>query len=113
MLEPLSLSTLHKYDQGSLAILFDRAIRSIFLDLEDRPRLTKERKLVIELKFRPDDLGDDLIDVECSSKVKVVIPEKESRVNILAPSRKSGTLMFNPETPRARQHMLEFGPDDE
>lgn len=113
MLEPLTLEKLHLYDQGSLSVLYDRGMRAVFLDLEDRPRLQKGRKIVIEMEFKPDDLGEDLIDVHCTAKVKVSIPDKEARTNVLAPSRKHGALMFNPDCARAAQATLPFDAEDE
>lgn len=107
-LQQLTLENLHEYDQGSVAVLFDRAMRSIYLDLEDRPRLNKARKVSIELSLKPDDLGEDLLDVIAECKVRVSIPDREARVNKLCSSPKAGSLLFNPDSARAAQSTLPF-----
>lgn len=107
----LSLENLPEFDQGSLALLFNQAARSIQLDLQDRPRLANARKLTIELEFRPDDSKGDL-HVECAVRIKHSIPHKETRVNTLIPSTKHGGLMFNPDGYSPLQQSLPFGADD-
>lgn len=102
MAQPLTLERLHEYDQGSLSVLFNQAMRQIYVDLDDRPLLKKSRKLTVEFTFKPSadpDTGD-LDEIETTSKVKLSIPDREARVNILAPSAVG--IVFDPDTRRTK-----------
>lgn len=116
MSEQLTLENLSEYDQGSLAILFNNGMQAIFLDLADRPRLKKSRKLTVEFTFKPtaDPDSGDLDEIETTSKVKVSIPDREARVNILAPSTKG--IVFDPDTRRTKtlpgQQSIKFSDDE-
>lgn len=109
-MEKLSLSTLPQYDQGSVAVLFDQAIRDAYLDLEDRPLLKKDRVVTLVVKLKPHEVDEaaDLEEVASEIHVKCALPDKQARVNILAPSKKLGGLGFEPDTRRAK-----FAPDQQ
>lgn len=47
-LEPLTLETLHKAENGLIAKAFDGELSRVLDDLNDRPHLAKPRKLVLE-----------------------------------------------------------------
>lgn len=117
-MEKLSLSTLPLYDQGSVAVLFDQALRDIYLDLEDRPTLGKAaRTLTLQLNFKPSaDENADLDEVECDIQVACKLPNKAARVNYLFPSKRDDGLGFEPDTRRAKfagdQQTLPIGDDE-
>lgn len=92
---PLILENLHEFDGGSLAHLFDRGARDIYLDLDDRAKLKKARKLTIEISFTPSQDEGELEEVEVSGKVKLSIPDHETRVNTILPSRQSQGMVFD------------------
>lgn len=118
-MEKLSLETLTQYDQGSVAVLVDQALRDAYLDLEDRPLLKKDRVISLVIKLRPHQVSEaaDLEEVASEVHVKCTIPNKQARVNILAPSKKIGGLGFEPDTRRAKfapgQQTLEMEADDQ
>lgn len=106
MSKKLTLETLHEFDGGSLAILFNQALRNIYLDLEDRSMLKKARRLSVELMLTPliDEKSGraDLAEIRMDARISVKIPNKETHTNILAPSSKEGGLMFEPASRHTR-----------
>ena len=118
-MEKLTLETLSQYDQGSVAVLINQAIRDAYLDLEDRPLLNKDRTISLVIKLRPHSVSDsaELEEVASEVHVKSTIPNKQARVNILASSKKLGGLGFEPDTRRAKfapgQQSLPIGEDEE
>ena len=113
----MSLENLPEYDGGSVGVLVNRALREIYLDLDDRATLKKKRRVAIFIDLKPAEVdGKDLETAECVIAVKVTIPNKESRTNIVANDRKSGGLGFEPDTRVARHHpdqtAMDFDDDD-
>lgn len=113
MSQELKLENLHEYDQGALAVMFNQAVRQVYLDMDDRPLLKKARKVSIEFSFVPGSNAGDLDEIVTETKIKLAIPDKQSYVNILAPSKANGgSIMFDPDTRRTRtlpgQPTLEF-----
>lgn len=107
MSQELKLENLHEYDQGALAVMFNQAVRQVYLDMDDRPLLKKARKVSIEFSFVPGSNAGDLDEIVTETKIK------QSYVNILAPSKANGgSIMFDPDTRRTRtlpgQPTLEF-----
>lgn len=106
MPKTLSLETLSEYDQGSVAIMVKKALRDIYLDLEDRPLLKSARKLQLELSFKPEPAHDsahvELSEVVSDISVKYTIPNREARTNYLQPSKDKGGMEFEPDTARAK-----------
>lgn len=102
MSEPLTFESLKDYDNGSLKVLFNQAMRQLFFDLDDRPHLKKKRRIVLELEFKPSAEGRDLAEVETTAKLKLSLPHKEARTNVLAPSKKHGSLMFDRDRSRTK-----------
>lgn len=104
-MEILSLETLPQYDGGSVGVLVDRALRDAYLDLDDRPLLKKSRKIIVTIDLKPHDVnGLSLETVDCAISVKLSMPNKESRTNIVANDRKGGGLGFESDTSRAKHH---------
>lgn len=104
-MEILSLGTLPQYDSGSVGVLVDKALRDAYLDLDDRPLLKKSRKITITIDLKPRDTdGNNLETAECAISVKLTMPNKESRVNIVANDRKGGGLGFEADTRVAKHH---------
>lgn len=102
-MEILQLETLPGYDGGSVAVLLNRALRDAYIDLDDRPGLKKNRTITLKIDIKPRDVeGNDLETVECSMAVKLALPNREARVNILANDRKSSGLGFETDTRRAK-----------
>lgn len=117
MSKELKLSNLHEYDQGALALLFDQALRQVYFDLDERPMLKKARKVSLEFSLTPNTEQGDLDEIVSETRIKVCIPDKESRVNVLAPSRANGGgILFDPDTRRTRtlrgQGSLEFDAEE-
>lgn len=101
----LSLETLPEYDGGSLAILVNRALRDFHDDLDDRPEIKKARKVTIVIEGKPRDVtGSQLETAEVSISVKLSIPNKETRVNILSNQAKDRALGFETDT-RVSKHL--------
>lgn len=102
-MEKLSLETLPQYDQGSVAVLFNQALRDAYLDLEDRPHLKKSREIHLVLKLKPRDVeGSDLESVESEIHVKSSLPNKQARSNVIAASKRLGGFGFEPDTRHAK-----------
>lgn len=116
-MEKLSLETLPQYDQGSLLVMFDQALRDAYLDLEDRPTLGAARKVTLSIALKPVADGSDLEEVHCEMQVACSLPHKAARTNILAPSKKHSGLVFEPDCRRAKfapgQQTLEMEAGDE
>lgn len=69
----LRTKTLHLVRGGDLAAHLDAEITKIFADCDDRPRLKKPRKIVLEMVVTP--IGDDILDaVDVDFNVKSSIP---------------------------------------
>ncbi len=104
-MEILSLETLPEYDGGSVAILVNKALRDAYLDCDDRPHLKKKRRVQILIDLNPRDVdGNDMETAECCISIKLSMPNKESRVNIVANERKGGGFGFEPDTTVAKHH---------
>lgn len=104
-MEKLSLETLPLYDGGSLAVRVNEALRSVYLDLDDRPLVGKTREVHVIMKFKPEDVETTsgtpaLESVAAEMSVKLVLPNKESRVNVIAPSPAHGGMIFDPDRRR-------------
>lgn len=118
MSQHLKLENLAQYDDGSLRLMVNQALRSIYLDLYDRPRLKTKRKLVIEMDFVPSTEDRELEEIRCSSRVICKVPPREPRVNVLLPSRADGGgILFDPDTKRTKslegQEALPFEGEEE
>lgn len=104
-MEILSLETLSEFDGGTVSVLVNRALRDAYLDCDDRATLKKDRKVTIEISLKPRDTnGNDMETSECSIAVKVKIPNKESRVNIVTNDRTGGGFGFESDTRKAKHH---------
>lgn len=102
-MEKLSLETLHLFDQGSVAVLINQALRDAYLDLEDRPLVGAARKVTLEIALKPKADGLDLEEVECEMQISLAIPKKAARTTILAPHKKDGGgLVFEPDCRRPK-----------
>ena len=116
---PLSFDSLCEYDQGSIAVIFNEALRRISMDLHDRPALGGAREITFKMAFKPECEDGDLESVKVEASVMMKMPKKEARIRYLAPSREDrGELIFNPDRTRpyneaAGQNHLEFGNGDD
>lgn len=113
MSEQLNLQNLHKFDGGTIEVLFNRAIERVYYDLSDRPNLNKPRRVTIELTLVPRASDGELDTIATKAKVKEFIPTKETRENFLLPSLKTRSIQFDPDSAVTRslpgQPQLDFG----
>lgn len=103
-MQKLSLESLPAYDQGSVAVLFNQAIQSIYLDCEDRPLLKKDRALTVQIKIKPHEVGEgaSLESVVSEISVKTALPDKEARSQIIVPVPKLSGFGFEPDRRSAK-----------
>lgn len=102
-MEILSLETLPGYDSGSLSVLANRALRDFHDDLDDRPEVKKGRKVTIVIEGKPRDVhGQQLETAEVSISVKLSLPNKSTRTNILSNQPQSRGFGFETDTRKAK-----------
>lgn len=103
-MQKLELRNLAEYDMGSVEVLFNQALNSIYLDCEDRPLLKKDRTLTLQIKIKPREVSEnaDLEDVVSEISVKTALPDKEARSQIIVPVKKLGGFGFEPDRRSAR-----------
>lgn len=107
MLKRFTIENLGQYDQGSLGVHFNEAMRRVYLDLEDRPRISKPRKVVIEIELKPVEVDGELDRIEARAICKCNIPNRESRTNTLVAKSDAG-ILFNPMTSIATHPTFDF-----
>lgn len=101
----LSLETLGEVDNGVIVAAFDKALRQVFLDLDDRPDLKTARTLTLTLKMKPLNDKSQLIRADVEFDVKVAIPSKKSVAYPMLPTNDG--LEFQPDIPdNPRQRSL-------
>lgn len=89
----LTLETLKDFDQGSIALAFNQAVKKVLDDLRDRPGLKAARKLSIELTIKPTTEPDRY---EVEAKVKDNVPAK----SVTRPIHNGATgLVFSSDAP--------------
>lgn len=79
--DKLSLETLGQLDEGTVSAVVDAAIADMLKDCDDRPGLTKARKLTLEVSFVPvvDERSFALRGVDISTTVKSSVPAQTIR----------------------------------
>lgn len=107
-LMPLTVNELTEFAGGQLAVALNEKLRKIYLDLDNRPRLDKARKLTLEITFKPDEVENQLVGVEVDVQVKEAIPGLSVSTQYLVPNPETGCLMFNPISARADHPTLPF-----
>lgn len=81
----LSLETLGQLDDGTVSAVVDAAIADMLKDCDDRPGLTKARKLTLEVSFLPvvDERSFVFKGVDISTTVKASVPAQTIREQYL------------------------------
>lgn len=88
-MEVLRTATLPMVRDGALEQMIDEGLAEIYEDCSERPRLTKPRKIVIELEFRP--MGDEMLEaVDFAASVNTTIPKQTLRRPLRAVTRSRG-----------------------
>ena len=98
---PFRLEHLDKLDNGTLAEVFDQAVRECNRDCQDRPGSDKPRTVILKFHFRPhsrDDRtrGADLTSLEW--ELATAIPRQRSKRYALQPHH-DNAVSFNPDSP--------------
>lgn len=96
-MERLSLSTLPLVDDGSIAHVFDKALRECYLDCDDRPALVKDRSITLKITMKPHEASEELRFVQASFEVKTSIPGKGT-TQVFKPIARDRSLGFETDT---------------
>lgn len=102
--ENLSLESLPSVLDGAIGRVFDRKIKGILGDLEDRPDLNKPREITLTIKMVPraqyndNTRQHDLDGIALTFSVKSKVPDAAAQMNQIA-KVKGGEIVFATETP--------------
>lgn len=88
----LSSSTIGKLDGGITGRIIDEAINEALHDCDNRPNLSKGRKIAIEIEIKPraHDSGASAKGIDITSKCKVTLPPYQSDGDYLPLNSKRG-----------------------
>ncbi|TWT48208.1 hypothetical protein KOR42_39980 [Thalassoglobus neptunius] len=81
----LTLKTLHEFDGGTTAVMFDRIMTRIHDDIVQRPFLKNARKLNLEISTKPVVTEGELEGIEVTMQVNASIPKEATRTNKCQP----------------------------
>ena len=88
MLHEVKLETLHKFDDGRVAVAFDQAFARLLADCIDRPNVGEARVLKLLVSLKPDPNGDAGDAVDVSFKLNDGMPARSTRNYSCAVRRK-------------------------
>jgi hypothetical protein len=100
----LSLETLPEFDQGTVAIAFNRELRRALADCLDRPGVKAARKVALEVSIKPDENDGSYPDV--TIKVKSGTPEKTTSRTVRA--HRDGLYFNSDSAENPNQTTLEY-----
>lgn len=87
-------------DHGRIAIAVNHALRQVYLDIQDRPNLPRERKVGIEISLKPITDGGALVEIEAKFKISAKRPEQSSVAYRMKESRDGMTFQTDaPDNP--------------
>lgn len=99
MQQKLSLGTIAEIDGGAIIIAFDNDLAAAIKDCNDRPALSKPRKVMLEVILEPvADSRGDLDVVRIGFRIKSTGPVRESRDYLMEP-RAGNVVAFLPDHP--------------
>lgn len=96
----LNLGSLIMLDGGRAEKAFNLELQKIVADLDDRPAVTKARKVTLELNIEPtNEEHGAVVDAEVTFRVGSKIPGRQTKAYRMKIDGAKGTLVFNPDAP--------------
>lgn len=111
-METLSLDTIANVDNGVVAVAFDKVLRTLQMDCEDRATLKKARVINLQVSLVPVADHDHLVRIDTQFHIKSTIPEKST---VCYPMHVTNDgIQFRPEIgDNPGQRPLPYGKDEE
>lgn len=83
--QPLTLETLGQLDDGTVRLLIEKAMQEAFTDCDNRPMLSKARKITIQLSAIPalDERHGAMKGIHLAVQVKSTLPPRQGREEYL------------------------------
>lgn len=103
-LRTFSLSALKDLQNGEIDAQFGEIVAQVVKELEQRPHITKARKVSLDFEFSPLMVSGALDDVMVKVSFKSTVPKYESRVYSMTP-KTDGSLVFAPASPDEPRQM--------
>ena len=97
MPEMLTLETIPEVGHGAVAIAVNKALRTAYLDLQDRPNVTGARKVSLEIHLTPITDGGHLVSVGTRFTFNTKVPER-STMEFRMKAARDG-ISFMPDAP--------------
>lgn len=97
-LQTFQFEKLDQIDEGSVVKGVNQALKSAFLDCEDRPELKKPRKINLEIAVTPVMDKGEFKYAKVAMTIKSTVPAKGIEV-VMRPSSKDAALEFQPSCP--------------
>ncbi len=96
----LKFENIKDIDHGRIAVAVDQAIRQVYLDIQDRPNLARDRKVCIEIGLKPITESGALVEIEAKFKINSKVPERSSIAYRMKESRDGMTFQTDaPDNP--------------
>lgn len=103
-MEILTLETLPQFDDGAVAVAFNRALTNAFRDCYDRPTVSKPREITLKLVIKPE-VDANLERATVEAVIGEKIPPKSTARSVRAVTKRNG---FGFETDT---RSVDFDPD--